>query len=58
MSTIYKTTSFENLGEIGRKLMIQKSTNGQSVILTIVGIATGVLIASIILKYKSEKNEK
>ena len=58
MSTIYKTTSLENLGEIGRKLMIQKSTNGQSVILTIVGIATGVLIASIILKYKSEKNEK
>ena len=58
MSIIYKNTSFENLGVIGRKPMTQNSTNIQSIILTLLGITAGITIASIILNYKNEKSKE
>ena len=58
MSIIYKNTSFENLGEIGRKPMTQNSTDIKPIILTLLGITAGLILASIILKYKNEKSKK
>ena len=58
MNIIYKNTSFENLGEIGRKPMTQNSTNIPPIILTLLGITTGFIMATIILKYKNEKSKK
>ena len=58
MSIIYKNTSFENLGEIGRKPMTQNTTNIQPIILILLGITAGIIVASIILKYKNEKSKK
>jgi len=46
-----------NLGEIGRGSMITKKSNSQTIILMILGIATSVLIYSIILEYKNERSK-
>ena len=57
MSITYKNTNFENLGEIGRGSMITNKSNSQTIILMILGIATSVLIYSIILEYKNEQSK-